>query len=155
MNGIERKPARGEGNPRYQVIPAVIRDLPLVIPDQAHLGQPAEIFLQRKNLPKSPFHGEGLAGRYVAELSGRHAGGFSLPVDFPVGKQVCAGPFVFRDVESRARRYVVPPVSGPYIVARARSVSACGSREAVSGIEVSSLEVPTQIHWLDVSIGKT
>src|ERR1035437_9323557 len=80
-----------------------MRNLPLVIPNQAELEQSAHVFLQGKNLPKSPFHSE--------RLTGRDVGATLLPVDFPVGSQVCAGSLVFGDVERCATRYIVTPIS--------------------------------------------
>src|SRR5258707_15847156 len=103
-----------------------MRNLPLVIPNQSKLEQPAHVFLQRKNLPKSPLHGEGLTRCYV--------GATLLPVDFPVSGQVCAGSLVLGYVERCAARYIVTPISGTYIVAGSLSESPRRSGERVSGV---------------------
>src|SRR5271155_3005599 len=126
---------------------AAVRNLPLVVPNEAELEQPAEVFLQGKNLPKSPLNGESLTRCNVRAAF--------LPVDFPVSGQVRGGSLVLGDVESRAARYVVAPVAGTYIVGRSRCESAGRSCESVSDVEVRSLQVPTKVKRLDVHVGKT
>ena len=63
---------------RYRA--AVGSYLPLVVADYAELQQFAEIFLQRKNLPNSPFVGEGLTGSLVGVV-----GPLALTVDLDSG----------------------------------------------------------------------
>src|SRR5271156_853544 len=134
MHGVERnRELRNSGAQRS----AAVRNLPLVVPNEAELEEPAEVFLQRKNLSKSPLNGECLTRCNVRAAF--------LPVDFPVGGQVCGGCLVLGDVERRAARYIVAPISGPYIVGSSRCESARRSGEGVSDVDVSSLQVPTQV----------
>src|ERR1700693_3427840 len=129
-----------------QRAPAV-RNLPLVVPNEAELEQPAKVFLQRKNLPKSPLHRESLTRCNVRAAL--------LPVDFPVSGQVRGGRLVLGDVERGTARYVVAPISRPYVVGRSLCESARRGSESVSDVDVSSLQVPTEVQRLHVHIGKT
>jgi hypothetical protein len=97
-----------------------MRNLPLVVPNEAKLEQPAHVFLQGKNLSKSPHDGERLTRCYV--------GATLLPVDFPISGQVRAGSLVLGDVERGATRYIVTPISGTYVVAGSLSESARGMK---------------------------
>src|SRR5271156_3622106 len=124
-----------------------MRNLPLVVPNKSELEQSAEILLQGKNLPKSPLDSERLTRRYICAAL--------LPVDFPVGGQICGGRLVFGDVERSATRYVVAPVAGTYVVAGSLRESARRGGECVSDVDINSLQVPTEIQWLDKHIGKT
>src|SRR5277367_6116260 len=144
MHGVERnRELRNSGAQRS----AAVRNLPLVVPNEAELEQPAEVFLQGKNLPKSPLDGESLTRCNVRAAF--------LPVDFPIGDQVCGGRLVLGDVERGAARDVVAPVSGTYVVGSSRRESARRSTESVSDVDVSSLQMPTQIQRLDIHIGET
>ena len=110
--------------------------------------QLAHVFLQGKNLSKSPLIGESLAGRFI--------GAFLFPMNFPGGRQVCGGCLVLGYVKRGAAGYEVPPIPGAHVVACTGCVSAGGGDKSVSGVEVYSLpKVPTQIQWLDIGVGKT
>jgi hypothetical protein len=58
-----------------------MRNLPLVIPNHAELERSAHVFLQGKNLPKSPLHCERLPGvmlvplfcSWISQLMGKFA----------------------------------------------------------------------------------
>ena len=55
MHGVERNRAlSGIGVPPTVQGSAAVRNLPLVVPDETELEQPADVFFQRKHLPKSP-----------------------------------------------------------------------------------------------------
>ena len=66
----------------------------MVVANHSQLNQPAESFLERNDLPDSPFIGESLAGDDVG--SPLHA------VKLPIGSHIQLGCFVLGDVEGRS-----------------------------------------------------
>src|SRR6516162_7347304 len=106
MNRVKGQHIRRPDNRTNRYRTAVGGYLPLVVADYAELQQFAEIFFQRKNLPDSPFVGEGLTRSLVGIV-----GALALSVDFPVREQIHAGCFVLRNVKSCSRLQVVAKVS--------------------------------------------
>src|SRR6266403_2492547 len=96
-----------------------------------------ELPVQRNHLPKPPLHGKSLARCKVRPLL--------LAMDFPVGEKVRGRSFVLCQIHGRPAGHVVAPVSGTHVVrgSRSRTVSASGSDEAISDVEVRAAEMPS------------
>ena len=88
-----------------------LRYLPLVIADNTKLQQLGHVFAQWQYLPEAPFVGEGLSGCFK-----RTVGALSRPVDLPIGEDVCAGAFVFGQVNRGAHDHVITEITGARIV---------------------------------------
>ena len=76
---------------------AIGGDLPLVVSDHPNLQKLTQVFLDGQNLPYAPFIAECLTGRLIGIVR-------ALPwrLNFPIGKEIGTGAFIFCDVESRS-----------------------------------------------------
>src|ERR1700740_2610579 len=110
MDRIIRRRARNGSAERPSQ--RIVRQLPLVIANHTNLKQFAQIFAEWQYLPETPFIGERLTWRFIHTA----LGDLFLPMNFPIGKDVRAGPFVFGQVNRGAHEQMISEVARPDIV---------------------------------------